>query len=403
MKRKLLVLGGGENQLPLIKSAKNEGYYVILCDFRNNVPGIYLSDIYYQIDVLNYEAVLDIARKESIDGVVSNSEPVMSIVAKLSSELKLIGTTEQSVENLTSKYKFRTLQKQIGLYSPISYCVSNENLLHDVLNGICYPIIIKPCKSSGSRGTTYVDKFDKDKVYKAFNICSSYSRDKNVVIEEYVPMPSLTTIEGDIFIYKDKIIWDGLFFTTRSKYAPLVPMTYTAPLWINEQCKEKIKRTISSILYAANITFGEYNIEGYFNKSGDFFIVEINPRQGGHEIPYFIEQYSGIDLNRLLVTLSVGDESYYHSIVNRENVCKYVIKQTSFSYETGIYNGIYIDDIIKSNVVRINEIKQIGDKVEKCIDGTSLVAIIDLVFNSEAEQKQVFENMDSLIRINVVK
>ena len=30
--KKVLIMGGGINQLPLIEAAKSEGYYTILCD-----------------------------------------------------------------------------------------------------------------------------------------------------------------------------------------------------------------------------------------------------------------------------------------------------------------------------------------------------------------------------------
>lgn len=51
-----------------------------------------------------------------------------------------------------------------------------------------------------------------------------------VSVEEFVEMYSLTTIEGEIFVYGDKILWDGLYSTTRASYAPMVPMSYSMPL-----------------------------------------------------------------------------------------------------------------------------------------------------------------------------
>lgn len=45
--KKIVVLGGGSGQLPLIKTAKELGYYVVLCDFRESVEGAGYSDVHY--------------------------------------------------------------------------------------------------------------------------------------------------------------------------------------------------------------------------------------------------------------------------------------------------------------------------------------------------------------------
>lgn len=82
MKKKLLVLGGGEKQVPIIQKAKQLGYYVVICDYFSNPPGKLYSDAHYRISTFDYEMVLDIARKEYIDGIVTNSEPVLHVMAK---------------------------------------------------------------------------------------------------------------------------------------------------------------------------------------------------------------------------------------------------------------------------------------------------------------------------------
>ena len=37
--KKLMILGGSENQLPLILTAKNLGLYVVLCDYSEENVG----------------------------------------------------------------------------------------------------------------------------------------------------------------------------------------------------------------------------------------------------------------------------------------------------------------------------------------------------------------------------
>ena len=57
--KKLMILNGSLFQVPLIKAAKEEGYYTIVCDRTSTNPGIKLADKHYQLSVLDFDAVLE--------------------------------------------------------------------------------------------------------------------------------------------------------------------------------------------------------------------------------------------------------------------------------------------------------------------------------------------------------
>ena len=66
---KVMILGGGENQIPLIQKAREIGYYVVLCDYLSDCPGKEYASIHYQISTYDYDAVKRIALKEKINGL----------------------------------------------------------------------------------------------------------------------------------------------------------------------------------------------------------------------------------------------------------------------------------------------------------------------------------------------
>ena len=72
--KKIMILGGGDNQVPLIKRAKKLGYFVVLCDFRENVAGIAMSDVHYQVNTLNPAQLIEVGEKEKPDGAVAEPE-----------------------------------------------------------------------------------------------------------------------------------------------------------------------------------------------------------------------------------------------------------------------------------------------------------------------------------------
>ena len=87
----------------------------------------------------------------------------------------------------------------------------------------------------------------------------------------------------------------------------MIPMTYSAPLVIGQEKETIIKETISKILASAEVRFGQFKIEGYFTSSGDFFEIKINARQGGNGLSFFLEKFTTIDYNKLLVSTAVDD------------------------------------------------------------------------------------------------
>ena len=60
---------------------------------------------------------------------------------------------------------------------------------------------------------------ENEKIKQAYELCKNLSRNDLVTVEEYITMPSLTVIEGDIFVNNGEIMWDGLFLTRRSPSA----------------------------------------------------------------------------------------------------------------------------------------------------------------------------------------
>ena len=109
--KKILILGGSENQLPLIKSAKELGYQVILCDYSDNAIGKKYADIFYCVSTLDKEAVLKVAEKEKIDGITTNSEPAMPVVAYVGNELGLPSNPYESIITLSRKDLFRNFAR----------------------------------------------------------------------------------------------------------------------------------------------------------------------------------------------------------------------------------------------------------------------------------------------------
>lgn len=384
--KKILIVGGGINQMPLIQASKRAGYFTVVADFAGKkCPAYSVADRFYNVSTQDEDAIYEVAQKEGIDGIISNSEPSMLIVNSIAEKLGLNGNPVEGVKDLISKNRFRDLQRRARVYTPNHFEVTSVEEVLSASERLTFPVIVKPCESSATRGCKVIEKFDSEVITEAFLRCQQLSRDKKVAVEEFVEMPSLRTIEGDIFVMGDTILWDGLFYTTRASWAPMVPMTYTAPILMDEDKLEMIKSSVSRVLKTNGVRFGEFNMEGFFTKQGEFFIIEINARQGGNFLPDFLQRFTGIDYNRLLVTTCVNDDYYWMSIMATPRSYRYVILNSVYSNKGGIYKGLRFDPSIKDHVRGVKELLLVGDRVEKCVDGTSIVASVMLEFNSMEE------------------
>ena len=70
-RKKLMLLGGLRYLLPVIKTAHEEGYYVITADYLPNNIAHKFSDEYCNVSIVDKDAVLKEAQRLDIDGIMS--------------------------------------------------------------------------------------------------------------------------------------------------------------------------------------------------------------------------------------------------------------------------------------------------------------------------------------------
>lgn len=380
--KKIMIVGAGKTQVPLIKASKKEGYHTIVCDNDPAAPGVALADEFVRVSTKDRDGLFKTAREKKIDGIVANSEYAMRDVAFIATDLGLVGNPEESIAVLSSKSRFRELQERGGLFAPKKAEVEE--------------VIVKPDMSSGTRGTTVVH--NKSGLKDAVETCSNLSRNGKAIVEEYIPIDPETVIEGEIFINNGEVLWDGLFRSIRSKAAPMIPMTYVFPL--DEERVDELKAALEAAFQAAGVVHGEYNIEACF-VGDEPFIIEINPRQGGNDLPRYVQEHCGIDYYRLLVTTSVGDDGYWRSLGEFARDNNRITHHMLYPRKTGRFKGVWIADDIRNYISRTQINVGIGDRVEVAEDGSASIGYVDLVFEECAEQMEVSRRLEDLIRIEI--
>ncbi len=240
--RKILLLGGSAQQVIAIKAAQRLGYYTILCDYLTDNPGQYEADRFYLISTTDMDAVLEVAMKENVDGVLAYaSDPTAPTAAYVAEKLSLPTNLYHSVNVLCNKDLFREFLRENGFSTPKS---SGYKTVDDAVGSISefqFPVIIKPVDSSGSKGVTVLHNLDG--LNNAVEFAFSFSRGHRIIIEEFIEKKHPYLIGGDIFVYDGQVIQWGLMNCHRDNNVnPLVPVGKSYPPLLGECDLNRVKK-----------------------------------------------------------------------------------------------------------------------------------------------------------------
>ena len=79
--KKILLLGGSFQQVIAIQTAKQLGYYTIVCDYLPDNPGQYIADKFYLVSTTDVEAIYEVAKKEDVNGILAYASDPAAVPA----------------------------------------------------------------------------------------------------------------------------------------------------------------------------------------------------------------------------------------------------------------------------------------------------------------------------------
>ncbi len=397
-----MVIGAGRSQVPLIEAARREGYRTVVCDMDPMAPGAHLANEFLPVSTRDGNGLLEATEGRRVDGIVANSEYAMCDVSRIAGRLGLVGNPEAAVAALSSKGGFRALQRREGLFAPAFVPdVSAEKVLAEGA-ALSWPIIVKPDASSGTRAVAILaDPGDREALGRAIDAARAVSRNGMAIVEELVPMPDRCVVEGEVFLNHGELLWDGLFRTVRGRGLPTIPMTYVLPLEEEEGRILRLKDALARAFRAAGIVHGEYNVEAFFTAGGEPFLIELNPRQGGNDLPRYVRESCGVDLSRMLVTTAMGDDGYWETVRHGSRERRRIVHHMLYPQADGVFGGLRIDGSIAGRVLRMHVEPSVGDRVESARDGSYDIGYVDLAFDDAAEQMRVAMRIEELVRMDI--
>lgn len=395
--KKILLLGGSAQQVVAIETAKRLGYETILCDYLVDNPGQFAADRFYLISTTDKEAVLDVARKEQVSGVLAYaSDPAAPTAAYVAEKMGLPGNPYDSVQILCNKDRFRKFLTNNGFAAPVAKGYGSKKDALDESPFFEYPIIIKPVDSSGSKGTTVL--YSGNGLLTALDFAFSFSRCHRIIVEHFIEKKHPYLIGGDVFVVDGKIVLWGLMNCHRDKCVnPLVPVGKSYPLQLESKDIENVKRTLIALVNKLSIRNGAMNVELVIDKSNRVWLIDVGPRSGGNMIPDLLGDMFGVDIAEMSVEAATG----MPILGDIHEPDGYYATHNLHSARNGIYENILFAPEIEKYIYRKCLYKKPGDAVEYFDNAAKCLGIVFLKFPNEKTMQEILNRINSLITIEL--
>lgn len=397
--KKVLVIGAGIGQTNIVKLARSKGCHVTVVSIKGDYPCIPLADDYFECDIYDRDRIVEYARENHIDAVLSDqNDLMMPTVAYVAEKLSLPGNRFNQQLSYTDKNMFRGICDKLNIPVP-KHTAVNSDLLPTNFN-VPLPWIIKPTDSQSSIGITKISSIEE--YSDAVKLALSKSKKQEAIVEEFFEGTEFVC-EG--FIYKGK--YHNLMFGDRRYFeGTLLPCQTLFPSnLIPKYIQNQIIECETKIAAEVNPSFGIVHSEYLVNfNTGEFRIIDTALRGGGVYISsHLVPLTTGIDINRILLDCALGEDVNIENVMSKKknNASAYMC----FNLPEGIIESIHGVEKVKSmsNVAYFEDINlSVGSYTGKMeVKGNRKGPVI-VYANDRFELEQIIAKVKEILYITVL-
>lgn len=305
--KKIMILGAGIYQVPLIKTAKKLGLYTIVVSIPGNYPGFELADKVYYENTVDDEKILEIAKEEQIDGIITTGTDVCVItIGKVCDAMGLAGLSYEAAQIAVDKMLMKTKYEEYGVRTArFRKVLFSDPDIKKTIEGLEFPLIFKSVDSSGSRGITRVDSYDK--FDSAMNYVKENTRKDYFLIEEFVEGEEFG---AQAFVYNGEV----QFILPHGDYVfhgdTGVPIGHFAPYNLNEDVIEDAKEQLRGAVKAMQLDNCAINAD-FILKDNKTYVLELGGRCGATCLAELTSIYYGFDYYEKILRTALGENPHF--------------------------------------------------------------------------------------------
>jgi biotin carboxylase len=391
--KKILILGAGVYQMPLIKRAKDHGFYVIVASYSSNDIGVKFADESLEIDTTDKLRLLKYSENTGIDAITTaGTDVAVPTIGYICDKMQLPGLSSDTAYLATNKIAMKNKFTEFNVPTPEFSMITNLKELYDYAKNKGYPFIVKAPDSSGSKGLTVVNDFNE--IEYAFFTAMNVSRCSSIIAEEYL---SGMEFSANLIVENGQVVEYFMHHKTLTNPPITVPICNYCPSIVPLSVQTETVAICDTAAKSLTIKNAVCNVDVLLTDEG-IKVIEFGARLGSIGIPEIVYLYHGVNLYDIVLDLA------FDSV---PRIQKKYIKPAAYqiipSPASGILNHRTIpDEILKNpNVISIDFDYPLGTPVREFKTGPDRIGNILVTGKSSIEAKQFAAEVLRSIRIRV--
>ena len=353
------MLGGGFLQNFVILKAKQLGYYVHVLDANPNAEGFKIADEFAVINIVDENACLEYAKMHQINGVLTAATDFSVLtMSRIACELGIPGINYESAKIIKNKAAVRKILFEAHADDTGYSCeIHNIEEARRLCDKIVYPVMVKPCDGSGSRGTSRVDSSND------FIAACEFAMDGSIT-HRAVAEPFVVGREYGVESFVNNGVIHILAVMQKDMTKPpyYAELGHAIPSGLSEDMETKVKVCVRNALVALGVNHGSVNMDILIGDKGDVHIVDIGARMGGNLIgSHIVPCGTGIDYMGNMIKAALGDSTDF-----RPQYAKVSVATKLLALTPGVVKELpNFDEISIKNEVIIKHHLSIGDTINE--------------------------------------
>ncbi len=301
--KRILVIGAGDYQVPLIKRIVEMGYEAYCVDRQSDAPGFAYATGYCVVDALDQAACLEYAKSLDIQGIMTYGATItLPTVSYIGNALGLPTISANTAEIAKNKYTIKQSLSNAGCNTKGNFFKMSEQQERAKFS-FEFPCVIKPCDGSGSKGVSVVNSaLELD---AALTYAFSAARYGEIYAESYIPGQEYSV---EAFVGNDRAYVYAIVKTTFKEENGEISYGHRTPAGINSDLELLITAEVQKAVKALNITMGSVNFDVIVSDDdGKPYIIDCGIRVGQNLIgSHMVPLSRGVSVIDCAIALALG-------------------------------------------------------------------------------------------------
>ena len=304
--QRIMILGAGPAQVPLIRAAKAMGLYVIAATIPGDYPGIPEADEVTYTDITDPEGITAAARTLAVDGVATCCfELGLRALARTCSELGLPGISPRAAEISVNKRAMKEAFAAGNVQAPEWRVLRADADLDGAISQLGLPMVVKAADLQGSAGV-YVVR-DRAGASAALGKCLALTGENFCLAERYVTGRSFC---AEAFVQNGRVLFvlpDGNL-TVSNPGRPNIPIGHYAPLDCSDAVRARITAQAERAIRACGFDNCAVNFD-FVLEGEEPYIIELTARAGATCLSELIGAHFGVDYYKMILMAALGRDA----------------------------------------------------------------------------------------------